>query len=301
MSPSYREIKYLDSPEYKKLISRFPNITVTKQLDPELLSINCSPSHINKAIMNLITNSIEAIEGTGNVHVSTSNFTLDTMLQGYDDIQTGRYILFTVSDDGPGILSDDLDRIFEPFYSKKVMGRSGTGLGLAVVWNTVQDHDGYINVASNESGTTFELFLPASNLLPDEVEDMVSHRELKGKGEKILVIDDEPNQRIITKTLLKRLGYNITTVPSGEEAINYLQDHTVDLLILDMIMTPEMNGRQTYEQIIKLHPHQKAIISSGYAEDKEVKMAKKLGAGQYLKKPFTLEQLGIAVREELQK
>lgn len=200
-----------------------------------------------------------------------------------------------------GILQVDFDRIFEPFYTKKVMGRSGTGLGLAVVWNVVQDHKGYIAVTTDENGSIFELYFPITR---DEVSDKdlsIPIKDYKGDGETILVVDDVENQRDISCNMLNKLDYKAKTVSSGEEAIEYLKEHSVDLILLDMIMDPGINGRETYERIIKIHPKQKAIIVSGFAETDEVKEAQKLGAGQYVKKPLTLEKIGLAIKEELGK
>jgi len=249
--------------------------------------------------MNLVVNASEAIAGNGNVTISTMNRYIDRPLRGYDDVNIGEYAVLAVSDDGSGISSDDLERIFEPFYTKKVMGRSGTGLGLAVVWNTVQDHKGYINVTSNENGTTFELYFPITR---DEISDKalsIPIKDYKGNGETILVFDDVESQRDISSKMLDTLGYKTKAVSSGEKAVEYLKEHTVDLLLLDMIMDPGINGRETYERIIEIHPNQKAIIVSGFAETDEVKGAQKLGAGKYIKKPITLEKIGLAVKEEL--
>ena len=181
------------------------------------------------------------------------------------------------------------------------MGRSGTGLGLAVVWNTVQDHKGYIDVTSDENGTTFELYFPITR---DEISDKdlsIPIKDYKGNGETILVVDDVESQREISCKMLDTLGYKTKAVSSGEEAVEYLKENTVDLLLLDMIMDPGINGRETYERIIEIHPNQKAIIISGFAETDEVKEAQKLGVGKYIKKPFTLEKIGLAVKEELGK
>ena len=112
--------------------------------------------------MNLVTNASEAIESSGTVIISTANRYLDEPLMGYENVRMGEYLVLSVSDNGSGISPEDLERIFEPFYTKKVMGRSGTGLGLAVVWNTVQDHKGYINIKSSEQGTVFELYFPVT-------------------------------------------------------------------------------------------------------------------------------------------
>jgi CheY-like chemotaxis protein len=181
------------------------------------------------------------------------------------------------------------------------MGRTGTGLGLAVVWNTVQDHKGYIDVTSDKNGTKFELYFPITR---DEIsgKDLsIPIKDYIGNGEMILVVDDVESQREISCKMLGTLGYNTEAVSSGEKAVDYLKGHTVDLILLDMIMDPGINGRETYERIIKIHPNQKAIIVSGYAETAEVKETQKLGAGKYIKKPLTLEKLGMAVEEELEK
>ena len=293
--------EYLDSAEHRKLERIHPSSTFKTEFDAALLHITGSASHVKKILMNLVTNASEAIEGKGTVTVSTMNRYLDEPLKGYEDIRTGEYVLLTISDDGSGIFPQDLDRIFEPFYTKKVMGRSGTGLGLAVVWNTVQDHKGYINVRTSEKGTTFELYFPVTReeLAADGEE--VPLKDCLGHGEKILVVDDEEKQREIATEILTRLGYKSDAVSSGEEAVRYVKEHPVDLIVLDMVMPQGINGRKTYEEIIKIHPGQKAIIASGYAKTKEVDRAQELGAGKYIKKPYTLEKVGVAVKGELEK
>ena len=294
---------YLNSPEFKKLEQFHPTVTVKTNFDTDLLNIGGSPVHIRKVVMNLVSNASEAIEGSGKgkVMISTMNRYVDRPLRRYDDVNIGEYAVLSVSDDGSGISSDDLERVFEPFYSKKVMGRSGTGLGLAVVWNVIQDHKGYIDVINDDSGTTFELYFPITR---DEISDKdlsIPIKDYKGDGETILVVDDVENQRYISCKMLDTLGYKTKAVSSGEEAVEYLKENTVDLILLDMIMDPGINGRETYERIIKIHPNQKAIIVSGFAETDEVKAAQKLGAGHYIKKPYTIEKIGLAVKEELEK
>jgi len=293
--------EYLDSAEHLKLERIHPLCTFKTDLDSQLLNISCSASHAKKILMNLIANASEAIEDKGTVTVSTMNRYLDEPLKGYEDVRKGEYVVLGVSDDGSGISPQDLDRIFEPFYTKKVMGRSGTGLGLAVVWNTVQNHSGYINVESSEKGTVFELYFPTTREQVAGEKEQVPLEDYLGHGEKILVVDDEERQREIASGILTRLGYNAETVSSGEAAIEYVKEHPVDLILLDMVMPKGINGRKTYEEIIKIHPGQKAIIASGYAKTKEVDKAQELGAGKYIKKPYTLAKVGLAVKEELEK
>ncbi|MCK5509394.1 MAG: PAS domain S-box protein, partial [Desulfobacterales bacterium] len=150
--------EYIASAEHIKIKASKSSVVVKFELAPDLFNISCSSIHINKALMNLIINAFEAIELSGTIVVSTANQYFDASLK---EIKIGQYVALSISDDGSGISRDDLERIFDPFYTKKMMGRSGTGLGLTVVWNTMQDHDGYIDVKSDEKGTIFKLYFPA--------------------------------------------------------------------------------------------------------------------------------------------
>jgi len=293
--------EYLSSAEHEKLKTMHSFITFKTVLDSDLLNISGSPTHIEKTLMNLVVNASEAIEGRGTVTISSTTRYLDAPLKGYENIRQGEYAVLSVLDEGTGISPEDLERIFEPFYTKKVMGRSGTGLGLAIVWNTVQDHNGYINVISSEKGTEFELYFPVTREEVAAEKEEVPLEDYLGHGEKILVVDDEERQREIACGVLAKLGYNAEAVSSGEEAIEYVKAHPVDLILLDMVMPKGINGRKTYEEIIKIRPGQKAIIASGHAKSKEVDLAQELGAGKYIMKPYTLAKVGIAVKEELEK
>jgi signal transduction histidine kinase/ActR/RegA family two-component response regulator len=293
---------YLQSADFNKLKGKHPSIQIDAQLSSELLNIKGSPIHLQKTIMNLITNAFEAIGEAGKVWIKTANCYVDQPMRGYEKVTIGEYVKLSVQDNGPGIAAEDLERIFEPFYTKKRMGRSGTGLGLSVVWNTVQDHEGYIDLYSDAHGSRFDLYFPITREnCEDDPVIQIPMAAFVGHGEKILVVDDEETQREVACSLLNKLGYMATAADSGEKAVDYLKHNPVDLIILDMIMEPGMNGRETYEKILKLHPHQKAIIASGYTLTEEVRRTQELGAGKYIKKPYTLEQLGLAVRNELKR
>ena len=236
----------------------------------------------------------------GTVTIKTTNQYLDKPIHGYDQIQQGDYVVLSVSDTGDGILEADLKHIFEPFYTKKIMGRSGTGLGLAVVWGTVKDHNGYINVQSEEGkGSTFTLYFPVTREEATTEATVIAAEEYMGKGESILVVDDVKEQRDLAVSLLSDLNYGVTSVPSGEEAVDYLKEHEVNLMVLDMIMDPGMDGLDTYKSILEIRPKQKTIIVSGFSESDRVKTAEGLGAGAYVRKPYIKEKLGLAVRKEL--
>ena len=291
---------YLASPEHERLEAFHSDVQIETNLNRELLNIKGSSTHLRKTVMNLVSNAAEAQVGGGIISLLTRNKYIDRPLKGYDNIQEGDYVVLEVSDNGVGIAAEELNRIFEPFYTKKVMGRSGTGLGMAVVWGTVQDHRGYIDIESKEGkGTTFYLYLPVTRDRIVEKKAVIPVETYKGAGQSILIVDDVRDQRELASRMLTTLGYSANTVSSGEGAIDYLKNNSTALVLLDMIMDPGIDGLDTYRQILKLYPKQKAIIASGFSETKRVKEAQKLGAGQYVKKPYTLENLGLAVKKEL--
>ena len=177
-----------------------------------------------------------------------------------------------------------------------------TGLGMSVVWNTVNDHKGHIKVDSIEGkGTSFSLYFPMTDKKPTQPKPQVSIDEYTGKGESILVVDDMEEQRKIASKIFSDLGYSVITASSGEEALEYIKNRPADLVILDMIMGSGMDGLDTFKKMIELHPKQKAIIISGFEETNRVKEAQILGAGAYVKKPFLIETVALAVRAELDK
>lgn len=289
---------YLESPECTKLLSLHWKVTFQTELNGDLANFSCSSVHIRKCLMNLVTNAVEAIAGNGVVTVSTANRSISEQDVLAKDLAPGQYVILCVTDTGPGISQMDLAHIFEPFYSKKVMGKSGTGLGLAVVWNTVRDHGGMVFVRAEDKGTVFEVYFPAS-LEPTDRAPETDLKAVEGQGDMILVVDDEAQQRDIAKRMLESLNYTVQTAASGEEAMEWLVENRADLVILDMIMHHGMNGCETYEKIIVTHPGQKAVIVSGYAIEKTICKAKKLGVGELIKKPYSLFQLGDVVRRAL--
>jgi PAS domain S-box-containing protein len=155
--------EYLESPEGSKLQSDYPRVQIKKDLDPALRLILGSPVHLSKTVMNLVVNAVEAISEQGRVVLSTKTAQMKEEIKGYEMIEPGDYAVLSVSDTGVGISAQDVEKIFEPFYTKKAMGRSGSGLGMAIVWGTVKDHRGYVDVKSEEGiGTTFDLYFPVA-------------------------------------------------------------------------------------------------------------------------------------------
>ncbi len=294
--------EYFKSPEYNRLKSFHRDAEVKTHFEPNPLNILGSSVHLYKTLMNLVSNAAEALSERGKIIITTQNRYIDRPVRGYDDVQEGDYVVLTVSDNGIGISPEDIERIFEPFYTKKVMGRSGTGLGMAVVWGTVKDHEGYIDVESIEGeGTTFTLYFPVTRQEAEKDMASLSIKDYLGNKESVLVIDDMEEQRYVAKGILQKLGYSVTTADSGEDAIDYLKTNSADLLVLDMIMDPGIDGLETYKRILKLHPGQTSIITSGFSETDRVKEAQNLGTGAYVKKPYMLEKIGMAVKKELEK
>lgn len=294
--------EYRKTPEFDKLCSFHPRVEIETRLEAELLNIRGSSIHLGKTLINLVSNAAEAMPAGGALTITTSNRYLDKPVAGYDDVREGDYVVLSVSDTGDGISAADLKRIFEPFYTKKVMGRSGTGLGLAVVWGTVKDHNGYINVQSEPGrGTTFSLFFPVTREETTRERKSIPESEYLGEGESVLVVDDVTGQRELAARMLTKLNYRVATVASGEEAVEYLKTKKVDLVVLDMIMDNGIDGLETYRRIMEIHPGQKAIIVSGFSETDRVRRAQELGAGAYVKKPYMQEKLGLTVRNELRK
>jgi len=291
---------YLESMEYKRIMESYPNIKVEVFIDPELMNMMGSGEHLSKIVRNLLTNAVESMPEGGKISIFTGNRYMDSPLSGYDTIEPGDYVTLTVSDTGTGMSEKDRQHIFEPFYTQKGMGRGGTGLGMAVVWGTVKDHHGYIQLESNPGeGSSFSLYFPSCTEEAEQKEILHREDDFRGNGESILVVDDVREQREIAVKILNRLGYKVNVASSGEEAVEYLKSKRADLLVLDMIMEPGMDGLDTYRHILSMNPGQKAVLASGYSETERVREALRMGASSYIRKPYHLHKIGIAVKEAL--
>jgi|GEM_PF-3495517 len=293
----------LKSAEYNVLRDFHPRVDFRAILDREPLLISGSQIHLEKTVLNLISNAAESISGRGDVTIGTERQYLDKPIHGYDEVREGEYAVLTVKDTGGGIRPEDLGRIFEPFFTRKKMGRSGTGLGLAIAWGTVKDHEGYIDVESEPGkGTAFSLYFPVTKEKKRENDQgVIPVERYLGDGESVLVVDDVAGQREIAVEILTQLRYEVKTASCGEEAVEYLKQNSADIVILDMIMDPGMDGLDTYRAILTVNPKQKAIIVSGFSETERVKEALRLGAGAYVKKPYLRGRIGIALRRELER
>lgn len=291
--------EYLESFEFQLIKKRHQHTVIKANLQDNLLNVKGSAVHLSKVIMNLINNGLEAMPAGGDIIISTTNLYIDTHISGFENIPEGEYVRVSVADSGVGISESDLKQIFEPFYTKKSMNLSGTGLGMTIVWATIKDHKGYIDIRSEEGrGTTFKLYLPTTRESVTTQHQRLVLNDYIG-SETILVVDDIPEQLDIAKNMLTKLGYTVHKASSGENAIDFITKQPVNLVILDMIMPGGLDGLKTYQEIIQIYPHQKAIITSGFSESDRVKKLLHLGVGDYVQKPYSLEKLGIAVRREL--
>ncbi|MFQ5650680.1 MAG: response regulator [bacterium] len=273
-------------------------ILIKEQLTPDLLPVKGGAAQLHRAFSNLIHNAVEAMRGKGILRVETENIYLERPPDGNRSMKRGDYVKLQISDTGSGIAPDILHKVFDPFFTTKKMNRErGSGLGLSVVHSIVEDHHGYITLDSKVGkGTTFSILFPAARKLTRQTPEI---RKTPQRGsERILVVDDDPVQRRVSGQLLKRLGYKVHVLSSGEHAVKHVKTRSYDLLIMDMVMEG-MDGVEAYRRILELNPQQKAIIVSGYAMSSRVQQAMKLGAGSFVPKPVTQKTLAEAVRREL--
>ncbi len=291
---------YLESGSFESLRDSHPGITVECNMELELPYVLGSSSHLSKVVMNLVVNAFDAMHESGSLTIETGYIDVADTLPALEKIPNGQYVVLTVRDTGSGIKPGDLGKIFEPYYSKKKMklgGGSGSGLGLSVVYGILKDHKGFYDVQSQpDEGTVFRLFFPCCPAPDEEVAETPGAIE---GNESLLVVDDSDSQRDIARELLEALGYHVYTAENGRAALRFLDSHEVDLVILDMIMEDDFDGLDTFRAVRAIYPQQKAIIVSGYSATERVNEMQKLGAGAYIKKPYTLEQIGRAIRSEL--
>lgn len=284
------------SPEWLLVKKQHPSVSLKVNLSAEICSMNGSQTHIRKSLLNLLVNGVEAALPGGNVTISTENLSSKNPLVVTEAGE--QYVIITVKDDGAGIDSEHLDHIFEPFYTTKKMGSSGSGLGLSVVWNTVEEHGGTVTVKNMNQGVQFELRFPAKKVstLPlgneQPSESIVKHNENKS----VLIVDDEPQLRDIAYTIVQRLGYSVAVAATGEEAVEHIRNNNVDLVLLDMLLGEGISGFETYRRMIEFNPEQKAIIVSGYSTSEEVRRTMELGAFAIIKKPYSIGELSGAVK-----
>ncbi len=264
-------------------------------------SVRADPGQIEQVIMNLALNSRDAMPNGGKLTLETSNAILDdSYVRQHQPVEPGRYVMLAVSDTGVGMSPETLTRIFEPFYTTKEVGK-GTGLGLSMVYGIVKQSGGYVWVYSEPNqGTTFKIYLPR---VDQPVEGMAADKQpefvMRGT-ETVLLVEDDPQLRQLSSSVLRHCGYNVLTASTPEEglAICDTNHNDIRLLVTDVVM-PRMNGRQLAERVSMMRPKIRVLYISGYTDNAIVHYGVLDPGLWFLPKPFTLSSLVAKVREVL--
>jgi two-component system, cell cycle sensor histidine kinase and response regulator CckA len=240
-------------------------------------------------------NSRDSMPDGGTLTIRTSNIELqENFTDGSDfTISDGEYVKFSIEDTGGGIDAESLKKIFEPFYTTKPVGE-GTGLGLAAVYGTVQNHRGVIKVSSQlGKGTCFDIYFPVHKALYEAKSHKVAPTKHTGKQDVVvLVIDDEKIVRTMANDMLENIGYGVLLAEDGIEGIKVYREmlDKIDLIFLDMIM-PDMGGAEVFHEIRKINPEAKVVITSGFTSDRSISGLLKDGALGFLEKPYKTKKL----------
>jgi PAS domain S-box-containing protein len=271
-------------------------INIHKKFQEEIWAVEVDRGQIDQVLLNLFVNAWQAMPGGGQLYIQTANVLLDKGYVKPFEVRAGRYVKITITDTGVGMDTATQQRIFEPFFTTKEMGR-GTGLGLASAYGIIKNHGGLIDVYSAKGkGTTFSIYLPVGEKGVAEKKDL-DKEILRGK-ETILLVDDEELIIDIGQKLLAKMGYHPLTAQGGQEAIEVYRKNVekIDLIILDMIM-PDMNGQETYDNLKKLNPAVKVLLSSGYSLNDQARKIMASGCHGFIQKPFDAVKLSQKIRK----
>ncbi|HYW19480.1 MAG TPA: response regulator [Nodularia sp. (in: cyanobacteria)] len=270
----------------------FPkSIEVTSHIPQNLWTVSGDATQLHQILMNLCVNARDAMPNGGKLKIFAENLYVDDNYARMNiDAQIGSYIVITIIDTGMGIPPEILDRIFEPFFTTKETGK-GTGLGLSTVMGILKSHGGFVKVHSKPgNGSKFQVYLPAQHIT--ETREEIEQSLPQGNGELILVVDDEPAIRDITKTSLENHNYQAITASDGIEAIAlYVENQDKIALVLTDMLMPSMDGITTIKTLQKINPNVKVIAVSGLATTDKVNAVHNLGIKAFLAKPYTANQL----------
>lgn len=269
-------------------------------LDPSPGSVKADPAQLEQVFMNLCVNARDAMPNGGVLTIETGSALLDSeYTRTRPNMRPGRYVVFGVSDTGCGMDAETRRQIFDPFFTTKGKER-GTGLGLATVYGIVRQHGGDIIVYSEQGrGSTFKVYLPAVQSVSAERDTGPLEETVHGKGETILVLEDDPNVRQLTVQMVSRLGYSVIEASDAEECFRLAQSaEPIDLLLTDVIM-PGLNGRQVCDRLSKIRHGLRTLFMSGYTEDAIAQHGVLEDGVHLITKPFTATDLGRKIREAL--
>ncbi len=275
-------------------------IEIKTEKDPNLYVIQADTGQMNQVLMNLMINACDAMPEGGTLTVKSENVTVnEEYCQFKSEAIPGKHIRLIVKDTGTGIPPENLERIFEPFFSAKEIGK-GTGLGLAMVYGIVKGHNGWIDVESTPGkGASFSIYLPMTKV-QTIVEDEETAKELHGGYEMVLIVDDEESVRNYGQALLENFGYTAITASDGIKALEiYNQEkEKINLVILDLSM-PRKSGRETLNDLLKINPSIKVIVSSGFDKSGPIQELLEMGAKGFVQKPYRMEEMLGVVRKVL--
>jgi PAS domain S-box-containing protein len=274
-------------------------ITIHGHYQQDLWIVLADSSQMEQVLVNLFLNAWQAMQGKGDLYLSSANLFLDEAFVEPYEMPPGRYVRIGVQDTGIGMDEATMRRIFEPFFTTHEPGR-GTGLGLASVFGIVKNHNGFITVKSVPSkGSTFEVYLPASDKTP-EVEEQ-AHDTIQLGSETILLVDDEEYIIEVARLMLEGLGYKILKADNGQKALELFAEKidTIDLVILDMVM-PDMDGEAVFARMREVRPDIKVIFASGFYVMDQAPAFMKDSSSAFLQKPFNMKQLSTKIRMVLE-
>jgi PAS domain S-box-containing protein len=267
---------------------------------PQPAIVEADPSQIQQVLMNLCTNARDAMPAGGDLTIRVTMEEVDNdYVRQHPYMTSGTYVCLSVRDTGTGIPPEHLDRIFEPFFTTKEKGK-GTGLGLAMVYGTVKQHGGSINVYSElGKGSEFKVYLPA-HTLPTVSTERTAEELPRGKGETVLVVEDQEEVRLVAQAMLESLGYSCITAANGQEALEIYRSRgkEIALVMTDMVM-PRMGGRELHAALRELNPEVKVLLMSGYSLDAEVTQLRQEGLAGFVTKPLGLREVAHAVSAAL--
>jgi two-component system, cell cycle sensor histidine kinase and response regulator CckA len=288
--------------DVQKMLARVigEDIELIASLHPSLMAVKADPGQIEQVLMNLAVNARDAMPEGGKLIMETSNVELNSEQARTLELKAGPYVMLKVIDTGHGMDAITLSHIFEPFFTTKSMGK-GTGLGLSTVYGIVKQSGGSIEVQSDVGyGTEFIIHLPAAAELPRKPQARSVPGKTTGGSETILIVEDEPDLRELTRIFLESYGYKVLAASSADQAIRTAEvsGETIDLLLTDVIM-PGMSGRQLAEKILARRPQTKIVYMTGYTDDMVVQHKVLEPGANLLQKPFTKFELAERVRSTL--